>query len=278
MKRRMVLGSAAVCLVAVYALCSAMSIDGSFSACVDVLPVLSPRVDLGINWSGEAWSLTSGTTAVLAPGLRISEELEFRYGLERISVSSGVGMTLIPWAFGSAHLSVSADLLDLVLSEDNPEVIAHATISGGTAFDGGLASFADLTGRVGMAFPTIDVTSTTILSLLPLGVASSVLAQVSLGTIQWGEEGDELKNTLSVQLSLIPFSLTYIQLSSSGQLGVLSIQNTVTYFGGASLLARSTITVLLWDVVSLRLWGSYHSTATDRLGAGLCASVSFGDL
>lgn len=278
MRRRVAWGSSVVCLVVVCALCSARTVDGSFSACVDLLPVFSPQANVGITWSGEAWSLTSGTTAFFAPGFRIREELEFRYGMERIDVSAGVGMNVLPWAFGAAHVSVAANLLDMILSEDNPQVSARVTISGGTSFDGGMASFADLTGRLTMAFSTIDLTSTTTFSVLQLGVSSSLLLQASLGTIRWGDDEDELKNTLSIQHSVIPFSLTYIQLVSSGQLGAVSVHNTISYFGGASVLIRSSIAYMLWDVVSLRLWGSYHSTATDRMGAGLCASVAFGDL
>jgi len=274
----MILRPVVLCCLLFGGLCSASTIDVSFSACIDVLPALSPRVELGITWSGEAWSLTSGTSAVFAPGFELREDLEFRYVWEGISLSAGVDAAVVPWALGIAHASLSADLLELIVLEEDPELIVQVSAAGGATIDAGVVPFAELIGRLTMAFSSIDLTSTTTFSVLPLGLSSSLLLQVSLGTIQWGDDGYELKNTFSVQLSVIPLSLTYIQLTSNGQLGAVSVQNTLSYFGGGGVLVNSTVTLTLWEVVSVRIWSSYHSTAADRLRAGLCASVAFGDL
>jgi hypothetical protein len=254
----------------------AADFGGQVSFCVDLLPGVAARSELGLTASGSGWTLSSDTSMAMLPSFSVDESLTFVYDLTPLTLTASTTMGLIPLSFGSATLAANLDLLSVTLIEEDPNVAFNSGITAGAVYSGGITLYADLDGRLRVQLGEHSLVSTTTLSLLPFGLTSTVLMSIFLGSLTMGEGGVSLENSISLMQSVVPFAFSYIQLNSTADWGSLSLHNVFSYFGGGTVQLRSTLS-MQWEPVTMWVWGSYDSTASARWTAGLCASLSWGE-
>ncbi len=254
----------------------AADFSGQVSFCLDLLPGVAARSELGLTASGTDWTLSSDTSIAILPSFGVDESLTFVYDLAPFKLTAGATIGLIPLSFGSASLEANFDLLSVNLAEEDPTVTFSSGISGGAVYSGGVTAFADLDGRLRVQLGEHSLVSTTTFSVWPVGLTSTILVHVALGNLRMGEDGVSLENSISLLQSVVPFALSYVQLNSKADWGSTSLHNVVSYFGGGTVQIRSTLRVQ-WEPITAWVWGSYHSTASARWTAGLCASFTWGE-
>jgi hypothetical protein len=272
--KRIGMGWIAGCwIVALAASGIAADLSGTVGACVDILPAFSSNLDVGMTIAGDAWTFSSATAIDVTPSLGIDESLQLTYDLDVIRFSATATMGIMPWSFGSAALSATLDLFQLTILEDEPHLSLDSSFAAGATLNGAVDVFADLTARLGLELGDHSLTSTTTLSLLPLGVTSALLAHVSLGNIRLAEEDGAATVSAHILVSqgVIPFAFSYAQLNATVSWQAMSLLNSITYYGDTSVLATSTATLVL-EPVTIRVWGSYSSTS-GQFSAGACVSV-----
>ena len=253
----------------------AVEIRGTVGVGAEILPDLLLDADINVTFSGEDWQLRSDTNIGLFPAFGGIKRLTFSYDLEVLRIGANAAFALSPIGFTRADLYGTVDLLDPTLGEGEPNVLVSSDLTIGTMLNGGFDPYARVSTR--FTFGDHWLSNTTTATFIPFDVVSSLLGHVSFGTFDVADGAVTVTAHGTFALSLIPFDFSYVQANAKVMVDGVSILNTVTYYGGTSFMVKSTATIDL-DPVTVKIWGSYSSTATDPFGLGLSASVGWGPL
>ncbi|MEW5826983.1 MAG: hypothetical protein AB1778_09160 [Candidatus Bipolaricaulota bacterium] len=277
MRQRWVFGLVVASWAALSLSGTAAQIGGTVGASVGILPSFTAQLDAGVTVEGDAWSFSSDTTLGVAPTFGIDESLRFVYEVDPATFTATLGLGLLPWAFDGAALSASVDLFDVDVLDEDPTLSIDSTFNAGVELDGAFDAFADLTLRAIAGLADHSLTSATTLSLLPLGITSTLLGSLSLGTVTLGEGDDAatLTTSASALVNLIPFGFSYAQITSTLKAGVVSVVASLTYYGTTSFLVHLSATLDV-EPVTLSAWMSYDTTAANLFTLGASATFAWG--
>ncbi|MFC2078093.1 hypothetical protein ACFLTM_04720 [Candidatus Bipolaricaulota bacterium] len=275
MKRRWmgVMALAMLCTMAAWG--HAVQVGGTVEVGADVLPALGMAADLEVMLSGEAWSVSSDTNVPLVPTSEISESLLLSYDVDAVRFEASVALSLAPFSFGPMDVSATVGLLDLTVREEDPAAALSSDLTVGATFDETADPYVSLYTLLGLGDHWLA--NTTTFDFEPLDVGTSLLAYLSLGTVNLGDGGVTVTAYGYVSMGVVPFGFSYAQLNARVSFDGISILNTVTYSGETSFEATSTVTLDL-DAVTVTVWGSYSSTASDPFGVGASVSVPWGSI
>ncbi len=277
MRRRSTAAWVLLCVSALAASGMAAEVSGTIGASADILPALAGRLHVGVTVGEDAWTFSSNTTLTVMPTFGIDESLRLVYELDPVTFTASLDLGVLPWAFSGAALSASVDLFDVEVFDEDPTLSVNSTFNAGVELDGAFDALADLTLRAIAGLADHSLTSTTTLSLLPFGITSTLLGKLSLGVASLGEGDDAatLATSASALVNLIPLGFSYAQITSTLEAGAVSVVATVTYYGGASLLARLSATLDV-DPITVSAWTSYHTTAANSFTLGASATFAWG--
>ncbi len=308
MIRNGVVGLLAVFLAAFTVLGSAVEMRGAIGASIELLPTLAGSSLLNITASGEAWTFSSDTSISFFPAFGVQETLSFVYTTGPAELTAQASMALSPWAFNSGKLMATLDLFKAELRDDAPQVSLDASFSGGVDLNEDLSPFAQFTARALMDVAEHSLRFTTTLSLLPLGVASQLVANLSLGNISListtslsfapfgitstllgrisfedGALDDAQDGAVTVSAyaellqSIVPLSFSYARVSGTVTAEPYSLEGSVTYYGEAAFHVGVVAAAQL-EHLKLEAWASYSSTAETSVGVGVGATLAVGPI
>jgi hypothetical protein len=260
-----------VCTAA--ALAQAIEMSGTVEAGVDLLPAFGVEVDLETSLSGEAWSVLSETYVPMIPLFGASESLTMSYDLDVAQLEVDVDASLVPLSLVTVDASVTVGLFEREIPEVDPVASLSSDLILGAVFDGAVDPYISV--YTLLSHGSSWLSNTTTLSLGPVDLAASLLAYLSLGTAGLGESGVTVTTYGYVSTDVIPLDFSYAQLNVLLNAAGSSVLGTVTYYGGESFVAKTTVTLDL-DTLAIGVWGSYTSTSSDPVGFGVSVSIPWG--
>jgi len=254
----------------------ALDVSGTVDVVTDLYPTFATDVDFGVTVSGDAWTFTSDTYLDLFPTMAASEEIALIYDFDNLQLAANIFTTLVPLGFGSLDVSAAMDVLDITVGEDDPTITVSSNLTVGATISAAVGPYARLKTR--LSFGDHWLSNTTTVDFVPLDVASSLLGYLSFGEVRVADGAVTVTAYGYVSADVVPFGFGYAQINAKVAVETLEILNAVTYYGGTSFLAKSTVTLIVLDEITLKVWGSYSSTATDPFSAGASASLPWGPL